>query len=743
MRRLHPFVALAVILLGCRPNPELAALPGVDDHEGAAAEAPSLEAFADAMDPGPQARLTEDLPPWMFEMLGLRAEPTEPHAVLLKRSARAQADVDVMAKEGLPDDTAIFMAIRATARSLVMAEQAAAEGPLDGDTLARLERVYSVVDVPLLASDRSTFGQIISLFARQAAAEGKGPADAAQYQQLAGVVQRAIRAAGPLHRHTVAELIRNHPDHEGVPTALLAAANARRGTQDDWPVPAAKVAVRRRGDAATGPEQLSLARVCYAALDLACGDAALEAAGDAEHVDAVKELGALATRIVALEGEPGFDAQLERARAQLALGRHFAAKSEFEALRASAPDDARPVAGLARLAIETELDFIRAAEIIDGAGPLENADEDFYELAIGSRATAALTVFMPRAAAGELDQMGDELHALLERMQRDAAGYAALGNPDGRFLQTVFDVTGVLLAQYEGEGKVSLSAIPDLTARIAALQSKIPNHGHSYRLLMSASLFEPDRGRAVAATGTRAPEGDAHDELAARRARALCDLAVTWSDGALAEQCLQASRDLPRSPLALGLQADALVTTVQLTGKVSWLKVGQAYEAALDDDMTPEDARALNNVAMALWEMGNLDTAVEAWTLSAQLAEEFGGVPQLNLLVARSPEGSPQAIAALEGLMTEDRKPAVRIAAMAWLATWTKGKKAKATAEKALAEAIAEEAKTGMRPTPPDPHSGLLLEGTLQASFGYAVKDGLQIQLDASGLPWAFMAPPR
>lgn len=742
MRRLHPIVALGALLLGCRPNPTLAELPGVDEPTDTAPR-DSLEVFADAMDPGPQARLTDELPAWMFEMVGLQANPTDPPAVLLKRSADAQADVRAMMKKGIQDDAAIFVAIRSTARALVLAEQAAALGTPDGDTLERLERVYSAVDVPLFASDRSTFGQVITLFAQQAAAEGRGPADAEQFQQLVVAVQNAMRAAGPLHRHTTAELIRANPEHDGVPTALLAAANAHRGTQDEWPVGTAKAAIDKRGEAASPDEQLDLARVCYAALDLSCGDAALAAGRGADGVDGVQTLGELATRIVALEGKTDFDARLERARAQLDLGRHFAAEAEFRALRGSAPNDARPVAGLATLAIASELDFVRAAELIDDAGPLENADTNYYELAIGARATAAMTVLMPRAAAGELDQMGGELHALLERMQRDAKGYAALGNDDGRFLRAVFDVGEELLAQYEAGGTVNVHEVSDLTARIADLQSQISNHGHSYRLLMSASLFEPDRARAVAAVETKPPGGEEHDTLALRRGRALCDLAVTWSDGGLAEQCLQVSRDLPRSPGQVMLSADALVTTVQLTGKVSWLKVGQAYDLLLDDDMTPEDARALNNVGMALWQMGNHESAIDAWALSAQLAEEFGGVPQLNMLVATAGEGSREASAALRGLMSEDRKPGVRIAAMAWFAAWESGKKAKAAAQKALADAIEEETKSGMRPTPPDPYSGVLLEGTLQASFGYSVLEGLQIQLDAGGLPWAVMAPPR
>ena len=68
---------------------------------------------------------------------------------------------------------------------------------------------------------------------------------------------------------------------------------------------------------------------------------------------------------------------------------------------------------------------------------------------------------------------------------------------------------------------------------------------------------------------------------------------------------------------------------------------------------------------------------------------------------------------------------------------------AKTAAEAALAAAIESEAASAMRPTAPDPYAGLLLQGTLKASFAYTTQQGLQIQLDASGRPWAVMAPPR
>lgn len=703
---------------------------------------PPLQELVDEFDPGPQPQLTEGLPPWMFAMIGLSPTPTEPPEELLRRSADAQMQADALAESGIADNLEIVQAIRLTARAVVLAEQAAAAGSDDPSTLARLERVYAAVDVPLLAGDRNAFAQFITLFAQVAAAEGAGPSDGGQLQQLAGVVQQAVRAAGPLHRHTTAALVRADPEHAGVPTALLTVAKARRGTGDKLAVQLAKAAIARRGDAATPDEQLDLARVCYDALDLACGDAAVAAGASAKDADALKKDGILARRIVELADANDFDGKLERAQAQLKLGRWTAAEADFKALRAAAPNDARPVTGLAKLAIETEIDFIGASKIVDDAGTLQNADEDFYEIAIGTRATAALAELIPQAIASDPRTMGALLTPLFERTQLDAAAYAALGNDDGAFLVLVLDVGKTLLDQYVAGTAPSLRSVPALTQRIMQLQGKLPEHGHSYRLRMSAALFEADRATALAAVDAPA-SGPEAETLAIRHARALCDLAVTWSDPKLATRCFDAVTALPASASQQQLLGDALVTSAQLTDSASWPGVAKALEPLLDDDMTPEDARTLNNMGMALWRMGNKETAINAWTLSAQLAQEYGGVPQLNLIAAQADTNPTQASAAMRGLTSEDRQAGVRITALAWLHAWASGKKAKAAAKATLTDTIAAEAKAGARPTLPDPYGGLLLQGSLQASFSYTARKGLDIQLDASGLPWAVMAPPR
>jgi len=741
LRRLAFALTGAVfVATGCRPNPELAELPA---PEAAPAGEASLEALAGRIDPGPQAMLTEGLPPWMFAMLGLEAKPSAPADVLLVMSRAEQAKFDASLAMGIEDNLAMVGAIRSLARAVALAEQAAAAGARDAETLARLERVYAAVDVPLLAGDRNTFSQFLSLFAQVAAADGVGPSDGAQMQQLAGVVQSAVKAAGPLHRHTVAELVRVDPEHEAVATGLLAAAKARRGTDDDWTVEAATAAVELRGVEADDTAQLDLARVCFAALDVACGDQALAAGSKHRDAASVRDSGELARRIVELQAVSSFDQKLERAEAQLELGRHGAAQAEFEALRAEAPKDARPVGGLAKLAIETRFDFIGAAELIDAAGPLENADEAFYALAIGTRATAAMATTIPHAISGDRASTGRALRPLMARMRTDVDGYAKLGNSDGRFLAVLLDVGEVLLDQYVKTGAPSLRDVPDLTARIVALQAQVPDNAHAYRLLMSASLFEPDKAQAIAAASVKPPPGPDHAMLAIRHARALCDLAVTWGDAALAKQSREAALELEPSAEAALLAADTLLVAEMLHDSGAWKVVAANHERLFEGGIEPEDARALNNTALALWRMGDREMATKAWTLSSDLATDYVDVARLNLLLATTAEGSPEAVAGMQSLARDSKTAGVRIVALAWLEAWAKGKKAKREAAAALAAAVEAELADATRPTAPDPYSGVLLQGSLQASFGYTVKQGLEINLDGSGLPWAIRTPKR
>lgn len=737
------FLAVTASVLACHPK----APEGPEGPEPTALEpAPSgltLDEIAARIDPGPQAPLSDGLPPWMFELLGLEKQPSASGKALLEQSA-AEHEYDARMAADSEDSTAMVSVIRAAARSVVLAEQAAQRGAAEADVLARLERAYQAVDLPMLASDQSAFGQFLMMFTKLAAEDGVGPSDSEQLQQFAGVVQGAMRAAGPLHRRTVAQLLRTAPDHEAVPTALLAVANAQRGAGLDWTIPAAKLALKRRGTLASAQEQLDLARVCFAGLDIPCGEAALRATAGAEGTDEVEEEAVYARRIVELADASTLESRLERAHAMLKLERYASAKAEFEALRAAFPQDARPVGGLALHTVETEFDFAGAHRIIDAHDGLKNADAEYYELAIGTRAMSAMSTMLPSIMADEGRGAAQKLKPVIRRTRADIEGYAALGNSDARYLGLLLDVGEELLAQYEKGGSVSLRAVGTLSDRAVKLQSEIPKNAHAYRLLMSVALFESSKSRAVKMASVVPPGGPDHGAMVLRRARALADLAVTWSDADLAEQARDALRevDAASSPEAAGLHADAMLVQRLLRGSGAWKTIGEAYEPLIDDDMTPQDARALNNVALAMMDNGGTPVSERAWTLSSQLSEDHGDVPRLNLIVLASPNGSAAALAAMRTLAGETKISGVRVTALAWVHAWSKGK-ARREAAAALSAAVQEAKEDGTRPTAPDPYSGLVLEGSLEAGLGYAVATGLEIKLDAAGLPWAILAPPR
>ncbi len=725
-------------LLACHPraswDPEPPAFAPTSDR-------PTLEEIADLIDPGPQTPLSDGLPPRIFELLGLEENPAASGTALLKRSVAERELIARTVDESEAPEVLISL-IRASARAVVLAEQAAQRGAVEADALAQLERVYQAVDVPALANDRNVIVQFISAFAANTAADGAS--DSAELQQLVQRAQAAMRAAGPLHRRTVALLLRTAPDHPAVPTALLAVAKAELGADHEWTISTAKLALERRGTLASAAEHLDLARVCLAGLDVPCAEAALRAAAGAEDIDDVARDVALARRIVELADASTLETRLERARALLELERYATARAELEALHAEFPKDARPVIGLALHAVEKDLDFRAANRLIEAQDAPTNTDAEYYELAIGTRMMVVLETVLPRLATGDEANPTDVLKPVVRRMRADVDGYAALGNSDGRFLAFVLDVGEELLAEFEKTGTIDLRYFSSLSDRVVALQAKIPDNPHAYRLLMSAALFEPEKSRAATMAGVRAPMGPERDVLILRRARALCDLAVTWSDPDLAKQAREALREVDpaSSPEAAELHADALLVQRQLGGSATWETIGNTYLSLIGDDVTSEDARALNNAAYAALNDDGLAGAQEAWKLSSQLSEDHGDVGKLNLIVAATPDGDAAARAAMRALASETKNASVRASARAWVLAWSTGK-ARRDAQAALQTALDRATKQSPRPTAPDPYSGLLLEGTFKTGLGYATEPGLEINFDSSGLPWAILAPPR
>src|SRR5262245_19116115 len=104
-------------------------------------DAPSLEEIADAIDPGPRAALTVELPEWLAVPLRLSTIPGDPQASLAEARAEWKHWTDPSQSGG--GDAAQLEKVLRLARALALAERAAGnveDAPVEA--LLVLERVY-------------------------------------------------------------------------------------------------------------------------------------------------------------------------------------------------------------------------------------------------------------------------------------------------------------------------------------------------------------------------------------------------------------------------------------------------------------------------------------------------------------------------------------------------------------------------------------------------------------------------
>lgn len=710
--------------------------------------------IADAIDPGPLPALSDGMPNWLLLAIGIDGPlPDDPVALTLLADTEL-ATFTNMTEQGT-DANAMLGGVTALARAAVYSERAAAGGVADSSTLARLERVYNFVDVPAFASDRNMFAQMLRLFASASVAKDS-PEDANRAQQLGQVVFSAIGRAGPLRLRAVALLLRADLKHEGVPRALLDAADEVRREDDALAIRMGALAIELRGRDVEATDFIALANLCHRGLDLECGAWALDrtralAPGAREStseptldekIKTASETSSLARRVVELRDAKEFDPRLERARALLRLGRAADSNSAYLALRSDYPQDARPVAGLARNVVGARMDLQGANAIIDDAGPLDNADAEYYEIAIGTRATALLSQVVPAAMQGDWGRAMVILTPLLARMDRDIGGYQRLGNSDGRFLRFLFDTTveTLPLAQ-SGDSEGMTAIVRGLLPRAVALHLEIPSNEHAYRLMLLATQFSADRDAAFAAARRPVPLSKTQrSALLLRRIQALSDLAVVWDDAEIARHLDQAiaaiESELPEE--ASGVLADARAISARLHTTADWHAVTAAYQAVVGDPATTQQAAALNNLGVALAESGDLRAALPLWERAAEIGESWGDVAKLNLVVKRRGPGDLDTLKQL----AETGRVVVRVAASAWLVEFAPDRRTRRAAEKTLRALIRKESPTHVRPVLRPGTAGIVLEGSLNVGLGYSMLGGLEINLDSVGSPWLTFPPP-
>ncbi|MEM9453788.1 MAG: hypothetical protein AAGF11_06385 [Myxococcota bacterium] len=729
---------------------------------------PSVAQIAEAIDPGPRPALTVELPPWLADALGV-ADMSGDASTLLAASRAELERFEGLSRAGGGD--AGLPGVVALARALALAERAGGtveQAPVE--VLLVLEKVYRLMDMPVLARDRNVFGQMLAAFAATLTKDGQAQ-DSEMIGHLAQLVRGALQGAGPLHRRTVAALLRTQPDHPDVPQILGRLGSKIIDQDEALAVGVLQRSLSMRGTTATAAHWLDLAVVCHRALDVSCGREALARAealaGIAEPgaepvADSTADAGAdealtkrlhrartmasSARRAVELRDAAGLDDRLERGRALADLQRFGEARALFEQLMRHHPDDARPVVGLAKVVLSDGLDFMAAAELVDRAAPRDHLDRDWYELTIGVRATMLIYYMLPQLADRKPAEIFDALRSPLIQIRADIEALEQLGADEGRVLRFAYDLGMEAWPKSQAEGTEALRAMTrTLLARTRALAGEVPGSLHAYTLMLAAAEFSEDRRAALAVLDVEPPAEHA-EALASRRALAALDLVAAWDAAERVPDMLRLldAIDGEQRPRALRRAViDGHVIARRLgRGQSSWAELERRYRALLGQPGAEADALLLNNLAVVVAEQGRSEQALALWTQAEKSAKpEAQDLPRLNARAVRlalAPGDSGPARddrAELQRLARDGKAVEVRLLAQAWLVATASGS-ARRKAERALRRAAADEAAKNFRPRNLPGRGGVILRGTVQVGLSYSSIRGMELELDMVGVPW-------
>lgn len=730
-------LAFAALALGsCRGDRPTTTKPG--DAKGSAAQTMSkrLAAFADEIDPGEQPPLGKGAPPAVAELLGAGG----------KIDASA-LEAPLEAWETLPSGATMearTIAVVALARVLLAAESAQVTD--ERGELARLralERLYGFFDLPMFANDRSFFSTLFVQIAKVATSGKGGTTDQARAMELVQYAFDVMKRSGALHRHTAAKLLREHPGDRHIPDVLDRVAVGVAGDDPRLAVELRRAGVDLRGKYVTSSQLLALARSCYVALDLRCGDeqlAAAKAAGagsDAALAKRITEVETAHTAAVLVTGKPatGVDGQLARAQALVELGRKADSKKAIDELLAAHGDDARVVTLAARHVVTTSFDLEGAYQVIARAPEkLSHRDRAYLEAAIGLRATHFAYEVIPRAdggVAGMLAAIAPEYG----QFRADIVAYEQDGAELGKVLLTLLELGEAAAPLADGKHDAELLALARaMLPKGVALVDAAPKSREAYRAALGMALLSADRGL-VLQFADRAPPEDATGGLALAHAQLQIAVAVQWGDR---KRLADAAREIAALPTTmdgkLRVQAAADLDAVRARlerDTAARDRALQAYRELLAIEGDSPDPRTLDNFAALLADTGDLAEAARLWALLVQKKPDEGEYARIQL---HALAGSLADLAALEKIAADGSNEG-RIVAAQWLVQLAKSpterKRRRAQHEKLVAELHARSPKLPLLPDA----EGVTLSGTLQVGVGYSTTAGVQVNIDVSRVP--------
>jgi len=612
---------------------------------------------------------------------------------------------------------------------------------------AALEKINMLIDLPEYRDSESMIRQMQVLWVRSVT----GPAAADEVASWLGKVFDRV----PLHRRrAMAHILRTapkSPEALDVLRHLSMIADLQEGRYDQARRLAEAVVEREKK--AKVSDLLRVARSCYRALDTAAGDDWLSRSRELAKREADKDtdfsfteqLQGYAKRSVELAKAGDIEQRLTRAEATYGLGRHGDAGKQYAQLKKDHPRDARPVTGLALVAM-TKYHMSEVRSLIAQARKLSNKDRNFYEVAIGTWFTVFLKTVLPQVLA-DPDRFGPAMAEHLPELRADVAGLRAYDPAMADLMALVVDsgMKAIMLkGKPEDERRAPLRALLAKALRQALeLRQRYPEVPHMHRLALALTFFEYDieARKRTATAPAAAAASDVTLELLQRYV--LLSAAMLEQDLELIDELVRQVGALARAPEASyetrAFHADlyALIARMR-SSRDHWQRAELLYEELLKDVPPQQRARLLNNIGVSLFELGNAGNALQAWQQSQQLGAKYK-MPALNT-IANTLEGD-QRIELLRKVAEAAEREEVKHQAKLWLIALTVDdpEEAKLQAKQARDELVA-----GSDLGPPnDAATGGVFVRSLNFNVGYSTVDKLLVNIEVPSELWLVIpAPP-
>ncbi|MBI5490408.1 MAG: hypothetical protein HY905_23935 [Deltaproteobacteria bacterium] len=698
----------------------------------------------------------EDLREWLGSLIAPAATPAEARARAESALAsfRALEDPTTVSSLGLGGMVLLYLQVLEAVWLLEPLWPADAVDP-PAELAALLEPVYEGLRLPAIVSGgfvQQLGGVVVQLLAES---DASGELIAAALQLLRILPDRAR----VLQRHVALPLVCDPGAPPDLALEALRHLADAAGDAGNWHEGLAlqREIVRRAPENVDDAYELAVTAYRAGRVedgDQAAADADALCGTDCDRRPASLERYAAAARVLEQGAADDPEARLALAAALEAVARNSEAKDLYETVASELPDDARPLTGLARLAMTEALDVAAALPLLESAGP-DHRDADYYELLVACRAMTAFYVILPQLAQAP-ERAAELLGPTLASVHEAAAAYL-------EFQPARASVVLLLLEAVEQgmEGSSGLEsdelvgrALQAVAERALDAAARFPDSPEVARLVVATALFAPTADEAFAALERPLPAELARDlDTAVRRAALFLHGILRWNEPGRADAARALIDDIPAEGLGVSwatlLRADLAAASWRLGAGATAEEARDAYLAAIADESLPAEqrARALNNLGVVLAALGD-PAAAERLRRAEESSDEDYDIAQFNrlALAVSSPSPAAEALENLRAHMVEvsgdDGQPAtMRRLAWRWLA-WTAEREGKPDEARAFLESA------DALPTSPyffDPlraDLGVLSRGEFQFGLGYSSLQGLVINLDTGSWLWLVVPPP-